>query len=217
MGCQKLSEYFCPDCQKRIQAIQDLICPVCQRFSVSGQTHFKCQSEFSLNGLLSLFAYQGPIKEAIKKLKYQFVTDLAEELVELALKTIRKEQKVVWKQLKRGVLVPVPLHPRRQRQRGFNQAELLGKVLAEKLSWSVETDFLIRQKHTPSQASLKSRDRQENIKGAFKIRPYSEPKIQNSKLILFDDVWTTGSTLKEAASVLKKNGARQVWGLTLAR
>jgi len=117
---------------------------------------------------------------------------------------------------KSSILIPVPLHSRRQRWRGFNQAELLGKILAEKFNWQVRTDILVRHKHTKPQVDLKGKERKNNIRGAFKITP--KAKIKNLKKVwLFDDVWTTGSTLRECGQVLKRAGVRKVWGLTLAR
>ncbi len=155
-------------------------------------------------------------------MKYKFITDLAEELIALSFKHFppdfhsegipRRGQPQA-----SDILVPVPLHPRRQRWRGFNQAELLGKILAERFKWQVQPKILVRHKHTKPQVGLKGKDRKKNIRGAFKIDENSKFKISKAKFIVFDDVWTTGSTLRECGQVLKRAGAKEIWGLTLAR
>ncbi|MBU3957155.1 ComF family protein [Patescibacteria group bacterium] len=222
LGCGRRGEYFCQECRQTIKLIENQVCPVCERPAISGRAHPRCQTRYSLDGLTSIFVYKGIIKEAIGKLKYKFITDLAEELIGLSTKYLppgfhsegipRRGQPQAL-----STLIPVPLHPRRQRWRGFNQSELLGKRLAEKFNWQVRTDILARHKHTKPQIKLKGEERKKNIRGAFRIKPNCKLFIMNSKLILFDDVWTTGSTLRECSQVLKRAGAKEVWGLTLAR
>ena len=115
------------------------------------------------------------------------------------------------------ILIPVPLHPRRERWRGFNQSELLGKKLANHFGWQVKTDILSRQRYTQPQMSLKGQERKTNIIKAFKVNSPLSDLIFSSPLIVFDDVWTTGSTLKEAGKALKMAGFKNVWGLTICR
>jgi len=208
LGCSQWGKYFCQECIRKIELVKKQICPVCQKPAIGGKTHPRCQTKYSLDGLTSIFAYEGIVKKAIGKLKYKFITDLVEEMIGLTPKHIAY--------FKSFTLVPVPLHPRRQRWRGFNQAELLGKILARKLGLNIQTDALIRHKHTKPQVDLKGKERKKNIRNAFKIT--SKAKIKNlKKVILFDDVWTTGSTLRECGQVLKRVGVKEVWGLTLAR
>jgi ComF family protein len=209
LGCGQWGGYFCPECQKTIRFLGTQICPECQKPAMAGKAHLGCQTKFSLNGLTCLFPYRGPVKKAIKKLKYRYVTDLAETLIEL----VAVKKKSLLK--KNQVLIPVPLHARKKKQRGFNQAELLGKLLANKFGWQFEPDLLVRQRFTQSQTKLKGQERRANVKNAFRVKK-SIPKPSQS-YVLFDDVWTTGSTLKEAASTLKKAGSKRIWGLTLAR
>ncbi len=204
LGCGQWGKYFCQECLKKIKSVEKPICPVCQKPAIGGKTHPRCQTKYSLDNLTSIFAYEGIVKEAIGQLKYKFITDLAEELIGLTPKL---------PYFKSFTLVPIPLHPRRQRWRGFNQAELLGKILARKLGSGIRNDVLIRYKYTKPQVDLKGKERKKNIRNAFKITP----KAKLKKVILFDDVWTTGSTLRECGLVLKKAGVKEVWGLTLAR
>lgn len=214
LGCGQWGRYFCQNCFKILKQIKNQVCPVCEKPSISGKTHARCLTKYSLDGLISIFPYEGVIKEAIAQLKYKFVTDLAEELVDLSARHLSSY--LIHHTL--YIFVPVPLHPRRQRWRGFNQAELLGKMLAEKFDWQVRTDILIRHRYTKPQTKLKGKKRKQNIKGAFKINPKTTYNLKpTTYYLIFDDVWTTGSTLKECGQVLKKAKARQVWGLTLAR
>ncbi len=151
------------------------------------------------------------VKKAVGKLKYHFLTDLAEELVELMVLFAPLSR------FEKPILVPTPLHPRRERWRGFNQSELLGRKLASHFGWPVKTDLLSRQRYTQPQMSLKGQERKTNIIRAFKVNPHLPDSIFRSQLIVFDDVWTTGSTLKEAGKVLKMAGFNNVWGLTICR
>jgi len=194
------------------------ICPLCEKGTFGGLTHSGCRRPFGLDGLTSIFAYKGVVAKAIKKLKYKFVRDLAEELVELFLSFCGEEKLFSdFCHLPDVVLVPIPLHPRRLRWRGFNQAELLGKLIAKNLGIKFVPDLLVRVKDTRPQVDLDRKCRQQNILGAFRKNPNSQFVIRNSLILIFDDVWTTGATLKEAGKVLKRNGAKKVWGLTIAR
>lgn len=197
LGCGQEGCYLCPQCQEKIKPLNFQIFPV-----------------------ISLFPYQGLVKKAIIKLKYQFMTDLVEELAILIIKIISQEKEFYWlKELskrKKVILVPLPLHYQRFNWRGFNQSKLLGKKLADYFHWQLREDILIRQKATQPQVNLKADQRQQNIQGAFKIAPNIQI-LQDVDILLFDDVWTTGSTFKEAGKVLKKAGFKKVYGLTICR
>lgn len=224
LSCGEGGNYFCQECVKTIKLIEKQICPVCEKPAINGATHPCCQSEYSLDGLISIFPYEGIIKTAISKLKYKFITDLARELVSSIIRTIELDKNGQFNYLNRLIgmgeeiiLVPVPLHWRRKNWRGFNQAELLGRVLAQNFGWQFEENLLVRSRYTKPQIKLKSEQRKENIRGAFKINSNSKIINHKSNIIIFDDVWTTGSTIKEAGVVLKMAGAEIVWGLTIAR
>jgi len=246
VSCGKIGDYFCKQCLSSIQIIETQVCPVCERPSIGGATHPGCKTKYSLDGLTSFFVYDGPIKKAIKLLKYKFVTDLAKDLVSFSLKrsdllggqtSERNPEKIV--------LTPVPLHWLRLNWRGFNQSELLGKMISARLGARFIPDLLIRKKFTKPQVELKGRERKENIAGAFSINPcylkVNQPVTQvdlqspeairfspnqrqskakmvlPSHIIIFDDVWTTGATLRTCGNLLKRAGVKMVWGLTLAR
>jgi len=111
-------------------------------------------------------------------------------------------------------LVPVPLHIRRERWRGFNQSQLIAEKLSDKFGIEIDCHGLKRVKHGKAQAKLSKSERWENIKGSFF---WEKESLSGRNIILIDDVVTTGATLNEAAKVLKENGAGEVWGLVVAR
>lgn len=158
----------------------------------------------------AIFKYKGVIRKAIVAIKYKFATDITDELVEISLKRLKSFK------FHDICLAPIPLHIRRENWRGFNQSEILGKRLAEKMKWKFVPDLLIRQKKTAQQAELKGTSRKQNILGAFSVS--SNFKLDKDyPILLFDDVYTTGSTINEARKVLVSAGFRKIYSLTIAR
>ncbi|PIU02119.1 hypothetical protein COT66_01910 [Candidatus Shapirobacteria bacterium CG09_land_8_20_14_0_10_49_15] len=216
LGCGRSGNYFCAACLNRLLLQPERICPICSQFSPGGLAHPGCRQKNSLDGLTSIFRYEGLIKKAIKKLKYKFITDLAADLTE-ALVSFCGEDKIFVNACRQAILVPIPLHSSRLRWRGFNQAALLGKMIAQNLDLKFMPDLLIRQKKTTPQFERDKKARYENLKGAFVVNKDSSFMIQDSSFMIFDDIFASGATLNEAAKTLKQAGARQVWGLALAR
>ncbi len=218
LGCGQWGSYFCSHCLNRISLADQKICPVCEKPAIHGLTHARCQTAQSLDGLTTIFSYQGLTEKAIKKIKYKFISDLAQDLVEAFLSFCGEDQAFSrFCQKEKPVFLSIPLHPRRKRWRGFNQTELLGKMIASNLGLIFEPNLLIRTKNTKPQTQLKDQERKKNVLGVFKINKNLSFLIRASRFVIFDDVWTTGSTLKEGAKTLKRAGAKKVWGLTLAR
>ncbi|MBI4059111.1 ComF family protein [Candidatus Microgenomates bacterium] len=212
VSCFKFGSYLCNDCRDKIKPGAPQICPVCERAAIDGLTHVSCKNNLALDGLSYLFIYKPPISLLLKKLKYQFGTDVKNVILELALNELKN-----YLLMKRKLtLIPIPLHNLRRNWRGFNQSALLGQEIANKLGWEFREDLLWRIKLKPPQASLKGKARQANVSGIFSTNPKSLT-AQLPNVLLFDDVWTTGSTMKEAAKALKKAGVKFVWGITIAR
>jgi len=221
VSCEKLGSYICPDCFVKIKPIETPICPVCTRPAIHGLTHPRCQGRLRLDGLVCLFSYQGPIKVALKKIKFSSIFDLVPELARLALEDI-EESEVLYKFFveKKPLVVPIPLHWFRQNERGFNQSAFFGKQIAQRWGLSFGEDILKREKYTLPQAKLKKKERKGNIQGVFKTNEGFSPNFlisQFPNILLIDDIWTTGATMREAGKVLKRAGAKKVLGLTLAR
>lgn len=183
---------------------------MCLKPAIGGTTHPKCKGKLSLDGLICLFDYSTPIKEIIHELKYRFVKDLQE----VARVQLKKSKRLDNFDLSSFTLIPIPLSSSRKNWRGFNQTEILGKLVAQKLKVPFAPDILVRTKNTKPQVKLARRERIRQAKGAFQV--VDQKKTMEKNFLVFDDVWTTGATLKEATAVLKRKRAARVWGLALA-
>ena len=215
VSCGKVGKYFCDSCASKIKIVRanQMICPICEKPAIDGITHPRCKSSFTIDGLTAFFRYDGVVRKAIKLLKYRFVSDLAKEfigLIPLSSLPITNYQPLT-------ILIPIPLHPSRHRFRGFNQAEVLGKILAERLNIPMKTDILERIKKTTPQVEMKDRKKRlKNMEDVFFVHQLSTTNCEPTTILLFDDVFTTGATLRVAANILKRAGAKKVWGVTLA-
>ena len=215
LGCGSIGAYFCDRCTSTIRIIdvRETICPVCERSAIGGGTHPRCHTRYAPDGLTSFFHYDGVIRKAIKALKYRYVSDLAKEFIDLVPSSLGNG---AMKQLNNSLLVPIPLHPTRQRHRGFNQMEVLGLLLANRFKVALQADVLLRKKKTTPQVEMRDRDeRMKNMGGVFSYNNVTMKQCDN--VLLFDDVFTTGATLRSAAAVLKRGGVKSVWGVTMAR
>ena len=151
--------------------------------------------------------YEGPVADTIKKFKYEGYFALARPLGSFMLAAWPRWQHPV------DVVVPVPLHAARQRERGYNQSELLAQVMARDLKWQVEPAALKRVRRTRPQIGLDSAERQANVRGAFETEPAF---VEGKRILLIDDVHTTGATLGAAADALLAVGAKSVSAYCLA-
>ncbi len=155
--------------------------------------------------------YEGPIINLIREFKYNFKDYLAPALGRLILDFI-EDYSIPVRTV--DLVVPIPLHPARLREREFNQAFLLGEIIASAYNIMVSTDNLIRKKYTKNQAELESQARLVNVLGSFSVK--TPELFQDKNILLVDDVLTTGATCSEAAKALKNAGAQRVFVLTLA-
>lgn len=212
LGCSREGEYICGICLTKVRLLKPA-CPCCEKPSIDGFTHIKCQKKYGLDGLICPWKYEGVIRKAIPALKFKYATEVGRELSENFVSAI-KSQYTKYYIPNTGVLVPVPMHWHRENVRGFNQSVEIGKLVAAEMGWGFTPDLLIKDKPTTSQVELSVEDRKQNLKGVFSLN--TGTSLPNS-VILFDDVFTTGSTLKEATKVLKRAGVNKVWGLTIAR
>lgn len=215
VSCGKLGRYFCEKCRSDIKLFDTPICPICEKRAIDGATHPVCRTKYTIDGLTSFFRYTGPIRQAVKLIKYRYVSDLAEEFINL-IPSSQFQFSIFNFQF--SILIPIPLHPFRLRFRGFNQAEILGKVIAERLKIPINTDILKRVRKTTPQVEMKDRKKRlTNMENVFAVCPNPPAGgSQYSNILLFDDVFTTGATLRSAANVLKRAGAKKVWGVVLA-
>lgn len=194
-----------------------MVCTVYNRWSIDGKTHPGCFGTYTLDGTFAALAYKGIVPKLIYQIKYQpYLTDLLPAVGDLCFEALIQQELFVAVLSQNPILVPIPLSPKRLRKRGYNKEELLAAELGKRFGLAV-LPLLKRVKETTPQYGLKREERLENIKGAFEINLKHTMKNGQSYVLLVDDVLTTGSTMLEAAKVLKKHGFRRVWGLALAK
>ncbi len=209
VGCGDPGTWFCPQCRASVTPIQPPLCQRCGRPLNDGRLCSQCRrTPPIIDGIRSVAFFEAPLRQAIHHFKYRRRTELAAPLSEMMV--------AYWPQLRWSIdlLIPVPLHERRQRQRGYNQATLLAHRLGWAIGCPVTEDALIRQRETAPQVSLAASERRRNVAGAF---TWQAPPLQGESILLVDDVCTTGATLEACARALRQAGAGSIWALTLAR
>lgn len=204
---------FCLTCGKPLgPEFQDPVCNVCWGSIRKNEPAFSYKLDTQhFDRAYSVCVYEGVIKECVHFLKYNAKLSLARPLAELM---------AVYARYHLGVdnidfLVPVPLHPAKQREREFNQTEILARRISKILNIPVMVNNLKRVKNSQPQTKLSGAERLINIKGAFEVK--DKAGFKNKSVLLIDDVFTTGATVDECAKTLKQAGAKKVEVLTLAK
>jgi len=199
IGCGREGEYICKDCEIFLSEVPPL------------------------PEIISVWEYEGIIEKAIYKIKYGGCYDIINELADKAF------EKIELNLPKNTVITYVPMWPKGERRRGFNQAELIARKLGRLLNLT-DQPLLEKVKDNRSQVGLKPKEREENVRGVFQIN-YQFPRPTSPKdeafggqaisnfqnVLLVDDVYTTGATAKECVKVLRKVGVKNIWVFTLAR
>lgn len=217
LGCNTDEQWICPTCLSKIKTLQENLCPICEKVPTpNGKTCFACKTKSPLDGLLVCCSYkENIISKSIHALKYKFISDLHQPLGKIMI------QKILSSSLPLpDCLIPVPLHSKRLRWRGFNQSLLLaqyvGKNLTPGFDIPILENALFRNKNTQAQMGIKNyQQRKRNLVNAFSV--LKNKKIKGKTVTLIDDVATTGATLFECAKTLKKSGARKVFAVVIAR
>ena len=215
--CQKEGKFLCNLCEKSLIRVPPK-CFGCGKLSPGtrripqGRTCLSCRDKTYIYAFISPFLYrEEPVRELIHNLKYMRVYAISNVLAKL-LYTYMQYFTILFP--KNSVIIPMPLHSRRERTRGFNQSLLIAKSLADTLDIPICSGVLRRTINTKPQIEFRAAERRQNIIGAFSVT--LPEKIKNKTVILLDDVKTTGSTLEEAARVLKDAGAQKIWAITVA-
>ncbi len=210
VGCGREGDFICHACRRLLPRVTPPLCPRCGQPQSSGILCPACVSwRAEIDGIRAPFRFNGVIRQAIHQLKYRNLRALAKPLAELL------NDYLVANPVPGEVLVPVPLHQKRLRERGYNQSGLLSRELGKLAGLPLVADCLVRQRHTPPQARTTTIDqRRSNVVDAFTCR---DQRLQDRQVLLIDDVSTCGATLDACAAALKAAGATSVWGLTLAR
>jgi ComF family protein len=238
--CGKHGAWLCQKCFRKLEINGASFCLHCGKQNNFGEFCNECKSRFFLDGVWIAGNYdQAVLAKLIKTFKYRFTYSLSQTLGEylchflnnflnqhrfnisnlkngLRLQDLKnlKEVPEIILDFQNALLIPVPLHKKRLKWRGFNQAELLAEVIAENFGLEMDAVSLKRILHKKAQAKLRGRERYLNLKDCF---VWTGESLAGRNILLIDDVSTTGSTLNECAAQLKKAGASEVWGLVLAK
>ncbi len=218
VSCRKEGRYLCEDCLLFLSEALP-ICPVCFKTEYYGRRHKRCRKKDELDGLVALYDYEGLIKKMVNKMKYESLIEIPHEIVEYGFLSISNNKERFFHFLsflyeKETAVTYVPLGVKKEVKRGFNQAEEVAKKVAI-FTGKEYCKLLSKEKENKSQKNLDKKQRQENVKDVFSINQKID-KVP-SRVIIIDDVYTSGATLKECTKVLKKEGAKEVWGFVLAR
>lgn len=214
LGCNKEGEWVCEKCFAKIDLSGQFFCPVCHEVKAGGCVCHNCVDDSRISQHVAILKYEeeGLSGRIIYALKYQY----AEDIIPLWMSIIDEffvEHKDLFSEF--DYIISVPLHKKRWAKRGFNQSDVIADFVSKQVGAEVLKKTLIRKTNTPHQATLSREERFKNVVDAFKI--IEKPAIENKKIIVVDDVFTTGSTIQECAKVLLENGAREVVGFSLAR
>lgn len=192
VNCRREGSYLCEDCFSLIDIAEEQELPFCY-----------CAASYE-NFI---------VKKLINQFKYEpFIKELAKPLASLIIAHLINLNKA--NSFKDYILIPIPLYKKKLKQRGFNQSAEIAKELSKNLMIPVFDDVLIKIKQTPAQVELKKEQRQENIKESFFCQ---KPEIiRGRKILLVDDIYTTGSTIEEGRRALRDAGAKEVWGVVAA-
>ncbi len=203
LGCQRSGKWLCERCYYQVKS-RCLPSPIYLK-----KSHL-------LNRLIVPFSYSDPlVRKLITVYKYHFVQEISEILSRLLTDYLKPFFKNIDPQ--NFILIPVPLHKKRLRFRGFNQSELLAKHITEEFNLPLASKILTRCRNTIPQVQLKEKERQHNIHEAFAICK-DHSLLENKIVILLDDVFTSGATLEECARILRHTShPRAIWALAVAK
>lgn len=203
--CGKYNHFLCFECASAIQKVRTLTCLYCGKISKSAAVCVNCKKSKNIyfsSALIAANYNSKPVKEIIHNLKYCGLTDLANMCGELVKDSLSRIE--IYGDY---LITYVPLHWKKERKRGYNQSKLIAQYVAKELNIPF-CDLLEKTVDTKNQVGLKKVDRLTNIVGAFKI--LNKNLVNGKKVIIIDDVITTGSTLNECAKILKENGAKKI-------
>ncbi|MBI2860008.1 MAG: ComF family protein [Chloroflexi bacterium] len=209
VGCGRGGGFLCNRCQQHLPRIASPVCIRCGRPQPGGTACIDCMEDHvAIDGIRSPLKFEGSVRQAIHHLKYRNLRALAAPLAGLL------HEYLLTQAVPADVLAPVPLHPKRLRERGYNQSELLARELGKLTGLPVVSDCLVRRRQTLPQARTPAREqRLANVADAFACRR----DVKGLRVLLIDDVCTSGATFSACAAPLKASGAISVWGLAAAR
>lgn len=208
-GCGKRGNRWCATCQQNTEVISPPVCKQCGERLASGMLCSRCRANPPAYAALRSYAsFSGPLRQALHRLKYARNIALGEAFALHLVEVLERED---WEA---DFLLPVPLSAGRLAERGYNQAALLARPLALATGLPYRPQALWKIRETPTQVGLTASGRRSNLKGAFQAHPGA---VGGARVLVVDDVTTSGATLEACAEALCSAGACQVFALTLAR
>ncbi|MCD4656758.1 MAG: ComF family protein [Planctomycetes bacterium] len=209
---------LCRECWEALPTIGSSFCAKCGAYlgpyTKPAKNCSRCKGELAnIEKVVALFRYKDSAKDLIHKLKFDRQRHVAYSLANMLASHLTTDELIS----KIDYIIPVPLHWKREMHRTFNQSEIICSTLAKKLKLKYRTNIIVRKKATREQSKLTRLERKKNLKDAFALSYAKKHKIRNSTIMLIDDVMTTGTTLSECAQVLKKGGAKKVYGAVVCR
>jgi competence protein ComFC len=207
--CHKWGSFVCSNCYQKITFKKTQDCPGCNAITDKGRYCTRCRSKHALLGVTTLGYYKDPILKAlIQELKYKGIYAISEDMAHWLALLIKKEK------LCFDLIAYVPMTQKRKGRRGYNQSEEVAKHLSKEAGIPLFKG-LKKVRETKTQVGLSKKDRLKNLQDAFVVKKNSA--LLGKRIILIDDVITTGTTLNECARTLEAAGAKRVWGLTIAK
>lgn len=220
IGCNTLGMALCAHCRQQLSIESLQRCPICQTaVTLAGEVCYSCRSHpVPLDQLIVCSDYHHPlIHRMIHRFKYQSAVSLAHPLSAIMVRALTSHAVTI-----PDVLIPVPLHPHRKRWRGYNQSELMCRSISQQLTpglpISVMESVVQRKKRTYSQMTLQhADDRWKNVQDAFSLKETEASILKHKRILLIDDVCTTGATLFSVANVLRQANPKQISAIVIAR
>lgn len=207
-GCGAEGTFLCNDCEADIPALDRMRCRVCSKPGTSLLCGWCRATDHPFDGITAPYRWDGIVRDLVYSLKYKGVRASAPRLSELMIAHLRRRSLSV------DVIVPVPLHSRRERQRGYNHSALLAEGIGRGMGIPVAVDMLTRTRNTPPQVSMRTpEERHKNVVDAFECADDPDGR----RVLLVDDVVTTGATIAACSAPLREAGASSIWALSLAR
>ena len=208
LGCDKVGEYFCEDCKEKMPTITYHYSEDEQKNKISEHRDINDVGTSMCDETRAFAYHEGAIKKAVHRLKYERDLGLGKVLGKMLVPIVQEHKWDI------DLIIPVPLGRKRRKERGYNQAEIIAFPLAHYLKIRFDPNIIKRCRETKTQIGLSKRERHKNVDGVFVVE---NGKVEGKSVLLLDDVYTSGATMKSAGKALKEAGARCVYTLTVTK
>jgi len=209
-GCGSGYGHICRRCLLGCKVARHFYCVVCDKPSVMGETHEQCCKIELPDSIFSAYEYKGLVRKCIMRSKYRAKLFASLKTISLEAANIASKCALDYREF---VVTSMPLSTKRTKERGFNQAGIIAQAVAEQFSIPYQESMLVRNKETQAQHKRTRQERFENLKGAF----IAQKDVFEQKILVVDDICTTGATLLEASRALHQSGATEIKCFTLAK